>query len=86
MDAWTMFSYSICIYLVSLGNILLVYGSVWIQWAPTGIIGAHLISVGIWLEHTTDHESLGEELQVLGGELRNQCLLHCGWLASVPDL
>ena len=72
-------------YLVAVASLLGMYAILWVQWAPTGIFGAHLIWVGIWLMHTDEYEDLGEYCDAMGTEMRQQCLHGCGWLAPVPD-
>ena len=83
MDVWQLLWLGLWHFLVGFVSLLMMYGVLWVSWAPTGIIGAHLIWMGIWLDHS-DYEELGEHFQDMGGELRNQCLEGCGWLAPVP--
>ena len=58
--------------------------------AALGIFGAHLMWVGIWLEHEDGEEGenfevLGAHFQTCGNQMRNACLQNCGWQAPMPD-
>ena len=86
MDVWWLLWLGWLHFLIGFGSLLMMYGILWVRWAPTGIIGAHLISIGIWLEHEDDFEELGEQFHEMGAMMRNQCLNGCGWLAPVPQM
>jgi hypothetical protein len=85
MDVWLLLWLGWWQFVIGFGSLLMTYGILWVSWAPTGIMGAHLIWMGIWLEHYgDDYEELGDAFEKMGHEMRYECLRECGWLAPVP--
>ena len=79
-------------FLIAFASLFVMYGIIWVQWAPTGWLGGKLIAIGLYLEHTPNEEhgalfeQLGFEFQDMGGDMRQECLDNCGWLAPIPFL
>ena len=47
-------------FVFALVSLLTFYGILWVQWAPTGVLGGHLMWLGIELEEQEQFEDLGE--------------------------
>jgi hypothetical protein len=75
MDVWLLLWLGWWQFAIGFGSLLTAYGILWVSWAPTGIIGAHLIWMGIWLEH------YGDDYEELGDAFEKMWAMRCGMSA-----